>query len=297
MPPEQATVGDLAIDVLQQQTAQLMEHSPGARGGRDPRAVHQMRVATRRLRAALRLFADILPAAQAEHLDAELKWVAGQLGHVRDLDVQLRRLRETATELQLESALAPYVTWLEDQRREAQQTLEAALNSARFMDLVEALRSVSTWTLPEAATAPLRQQAALRLERVFKTFRKRATRLRRKSPLQAFHKVRIRAKRLRYAAEFFQPIFGQPASRFIKRLTKLQDILGELQDSVVSDERIRDAVTRNGASWPIGTTLALGQILEHEANHRERLKRRFQKRYEDVAGKAWRRLESNVAMS
>ena len=291
-----ATIGELAIGVLQEQTKAFLEHSPGARAAQDPRPIHQMRVAARRMRAALRLFGDLLPPDRAEHLNAELRWIAGQLGHVRDLDVQLRRLHDTATGLQLESALEPYIAWLNDERHQAVDALQAALNSARFMDLVEALHAVSTWTLPAAAAAVLHDDVPPRLKRVFKAFRKRATRLRPKAPSDAFHRVRIRAKRLRYAAEFFAPLYGKPAQKFIKRLTRVQDVLGELQDSVVAAERIKNAVARQ-VSWPPETTLALGRIIEHDARRAAKLKRQFGDRYEEVAGKAWTRLESNVLMS
>src|SRR5207302_9510156 len=102
------------------------EHMAGAREGEDPLHVHQMRVPTRRMRAAWRLFADVLPA-EAGTLNEELKWIAGQLGAARDLDVQVRRLRETAAELGLSEALVPYGAWLEEQRERAQAELVSAI--------------------------------------------------------------------------------------------------------------------------------------------------------------------------
>ena len=107
-PPE--TIGALAILVLVRNAAAFDEHLPGAREGQDPVHVHQMRVATRRIRAALRLFGDVLPA-DASSLNDELNWIAGQLGAARDLDVQVRRLRDTAAELGLSDALVPYGAW------------------------------------------------------------------------------------------------------------------------------------------------------------------------------------------
>src|SRR5260221_5847779 len=93
-----ATIGALAIQVLIRNAAEFEEHTPGALDGHDPEHVHEMRVATRRMRAALRLFGDVLPA-EANSLNDELNWIAGQLGATRDLDVQVRRLREAPTEL------------------------------------------------------------------------------------------------------------------------------------------------------------------------------------------------------
>src|SRR5947207_2329226 len=131
-----ATIGALAVQVLTHNAAAFEEHMPGARDGQDPVHVHQMRVATRRMRAALRLFGDVLPA-EASGLNDELNWIAGQLGATRDLDVQVRRLRETAVELGLSEVLVPYGAWLEEQRQRAQGELVSGMESPRFGQLMQ----------------------------------------------------------------------------------------------------------------------------------------------------------------
>jgi CHAD domain-containing protein len=292
-----ATTGALAIEILKQQSARFLDLAPGARSGHDTEAVHQMRVAARRMRAALRLFSDVLPKVEATHLNGELKWIASLLGHARDLDVQLSRFDELAARLDLAGALAPYKAWLEEQRREAQVALEDALRSPRFMELVQVLRGLDTWPLDPLTDAPVLEDAPRRLARAFKALRKRARKLTVDSPAPEFHKTRIRAKRLRYAAEFFTPAYGKPAERLVKRLVALQDLLGDLQDGVVAEQRIRTAVDMVGSNWPPTTTLALGQVLAENAKRAEKLRRQFRKIYDEVAGKAWSRLESKVAMS
>src|SRR5258707_15789426 len=92
------TTGDLALDILEQQAAAFLGHAPGAHAGEDPLHVHQMRVATRRMRAALKLFADVLPA-EAGSLNDELQWIARQLGACRDLDVHMRRIHDSGAAL------------------------------------------------------------------------------------------------------------------------------------------------------------------------------------------------------
>jgi CHAD domain-containing protein len=290
------TVGDLATDVLQKQTAAFLQHSPGVREGQQPEAVHQMRVAARRMRAALRWFRDVLPTASASHLKGELKWIAALLGEARDLDVQLGRLQTIGQKLDLTAPTGCYAAWLVDQRQLAQQRLEEALGSPRYADLVQTLRAVPTWGLPEAAARPLAEDAPDRLRHVFDAFRKRARKLSPDAPDPEFHAVRIHAKRLRYAAEFVKPLYGEPAAQFSAELSKLQDILGELQDSVVGDERMRAASTTVEPAWPPETLLALGEILRYDARRRTTLKRRFGKRYEAVVGKPWKRLESAAAI-
>ena len=90
-----STMGELAFAVLRRQLAVLRDKEPGTRLGEDPEELHDMRVATRRLRAALSLFADVLPV-RAQVFREELGWLGRLLGAVRDLDVQLEGLADMA---------------------------------------------------------------------------------------------------------------------------------------------------------------------------------------------------------
>lgn len=277
------------MQVLTQQAAAFLDQAPGARAGEDPRAVHQMRVATRRLRAALRLFGDVLPP-EAGAVRDELHWIAGQLGPVRDLDVQLERLRERALELGISVALVPYGAWLEAQRRQAQATLVAALGSQRFDALAQRLHGVHAWTPILADDRPLRTDAPRRVRRAYRQLRKLADALGPESPPAEFHRVRIRAKRLRYAAEFFEATYGKPAQQLVRRAVRLQDLLGDLQDGVVSAQRIHAAVQTAAGTWPAETSLALGQVVEHDRQRGEQIRRRFASVYRALNLKGWRRL-------
>lgn len=289
------TIGALAMHVLQEQSQRFFDLAPATRMGHDSRSVHQMRVAARRMRAALRLFGEDLPSSEAEHLNAELKWAAGQLGHVRDLDVQLKRLGETAAERGLEGRLMRYTEWLLMERHAAQEELLAALDSARFADLTASLQAIDAWQpLSAEDTAGA---AARRMRRTFRALDKRARTLTPDAPTAEFHKARIRAKRVRYAAEFFEPLYGKRARGFIKRLTDVQDILGDIQDGVVSASWIETAVARQGAQWPADTLLALGQLLEYEHEHQARQKRHFTRSYADEVGTSWRKLEAELDRS
>src|ERR1051326_4428038 len=106
-----STTAELAVQVLRLHATLFADHVPQARLGADPEHVYISRVATRRLRAALRLFSDVLPAS-AQTLDGELRWMASQMGPVRDLDVQRKRLDATALALELSEPLAAYAAWL-----------------------------------------------------------------------------------------------------------------------------------------------------------------------------------------
>jgi triphosphatase len=233
------TSGGLAVHILEQQAAAFLEHAPGAHAGEDPVHVHQMRVATRRMRAALRLFSDVLPP-EASSLNDELQWIASQLGPCRDLDVHIRRTRESGAALGISAALVPYGAWLVHERQRAQVALNTGLESSRFKDLLHRLTTLSD--LVPVGDLPLLEDAPRRLRQARRKLSQRADKLAKDAPPPALHMVRIRAKRFRYTAEFFEPLYGKPARRLVARLTALQDLLGDFQDSVVGGQRIREAV-------------------------------------------------------
>src|SRR5262249_54515903 len=237
-------------------------HIDGVRANEDIEEVHQMRVATRRLRGALRVFGDILPP-EAGTLHDELRWIADRLAPARDLDVQLERLGSTADELGLEAGhIRPYRSWLEAERRKVQAALDEALSSTRFGRLLQLLKSQQEWTTQLTIAE---DDGPRRLRRAYKRLKRRAGELDANSSTADLHKVRIRAKWLRYTAEFFEPAYGQPARRLAQRAVVLQDLLGDFQDGVVSTQRIHEAVDAAAGTWSADTVLALGRVVECEA--------------------------------
>jgi triphosphatase len=282
-----STTGELALEVLREQGHAFAEHASQARlDHSDPEHVHQTRVATRRLRAALRVFDDVLPS-DVKTLTDDLAWIAGQLGPVRDLDVQVRRLQDNASQLGLSQSLVPYGGWLEAQRQRALVSLGAAFESQRFSDLTQRLQQLTA----EPEASPLvEDDAPDRLRAAYKKFEKRADKLRVSSASVAFHKARIRSKRLRYTTEFFETVYGKPARRLIKQAIAVQDLLGDHQDSVVSAHRIHEAVQTAAGDWPAESSLALGRVVQWEVERGYVLRRNFRREFREVAG-AWRRLQ------
>ncbi len=273
----------LAHAVLRQQSEAFLAHVGKAEG------VHDARVATRRLRAALRVFEDVLPP-ETLAVSTDLRWMANQLGPVRDLEVQLARSRAIATELGLEQQLDPYTRWLAERRRQAIEALDRALEAPRFAVLTDHLRPLALFTSDDDAEAG--GEAAQRLRGAYRRLRKRADALGQRSPSDAFHRVRIRAKRLRYAAEFFEPLYGRAARRVARRAVDVQDLLGDHQDGVVNTLHVHEAVrSPEAAGWAVETSLALGQVVQWEAQHGARLRRQFPARYRKLRA-AWRDLRA-----
>lgn len=222
----------------------LVAHDAATRLG-DAEGLHQMRVATRRLRSDLRTFRPLLDAAWAAALRDELAWLARLLGEVRDLDVQLARLRETAGDL-LED-LGPLVSSLEARRDDGRQALLEALRSDRYRSLLDRLVDA----VRDPLAGPRAEKRAARvlpplLARAWAAVEPAGSTLGRADPVERYHAVRIGVKRLRYAAEATGPALG-PAARRYERLAaaagELQDALGAMHDDAVEIDEVRAALS------------------------------------------------------
>ena len=279
---------ELAAEVIQRQAKAFVERAQAGKWDEDPEEIHQARVASRRLRAALRVFKDLLPD-EIVALQPELKWIAGLLGGVRDLDVQVQRLHATSAELGIAADAIPYGGWLEALRGRALASLDEGLRTARFTQLVTNLENLEL-PIPEDGQQLMAEAVAPgRLRQTAKKLRKQAHLVNRTVPDAVVHRARIRAKRLRYAAEFFEPIYGKRARRLIRATTDLQDLLGDHQDSVVNTGHVHEALATAAAAWPAETSLALGRLVQWEAQHCAQLRHRFRTAYAEVED-AWRTL-------
>lgn len=260
-----STLGELAYAMLDRDATAVIHYEPGTRLGDDPEALHQMRVSTRRLRAALALFDQALPA-RAPRLSAELGWLAAVLGAVRDLDVQLENLDQWCEELPGEhgQALDHLRDVLLGHRDEARHHLLEALDSRRYERLMAGLRSMLDQgppkRSPQAATPAVVALPALIGQRHRAAVRA-AKRAERSGVITDFHRLRLRCKRLRYAVEFTAGLYGNDAKRFGKTVAGLQDQLGLIQDAEVAYERLRNiSVTSEGAALPPETIFAMGMV-------------------------------------
>jgi inorganic triphosphatase YgiF len=126
------SLGELAFAVLRRQFAAMRAHEPGTRLGEDPEELHDMRVATRRMRAAIKIFQDALPE-RSRWLREELRHFAGVLGAVRDLDVHIEEVKGLSSgDGEEDEALAAVVASLERRRAEARGRMLEALDSERY---------------------------------------------------------------------------------------------------------------------------------------------------------------------
>jgi inorganic triphosphatase YgiF len=198
-----APVGAALGLALARSVVSLVRHDPGARLDEDPEDVHQMRVATRRLRSHLKSFAPLLAEGWAEALREELRWLGQELGRVRDADVLAQRLAASSRALAEAEARAAkdLLDHLAAARRDERARLLASLRSPRYLALVESLvEAARAPALRGDAAAPSRAALAPPLAACWKRLEKRVAKLPSEPADAELHAVRIRAKHLRYAA-------------------------------------------------------------------------------------------------
>ena len=236
-----------SIALIVGQLLDVMLHwSAGAAEGATPLPVHQMRVATRRLRSALSVFKGVAACPEVEPLGLALKDLAARLGGARDWDVFLDGTgARIGTAFPDDRRVRSLLAAARRRRAEAYSALREYLAGPMFRELEISIGCTASLRPWEAAAG---QQNALHdaLQgdtAVFATgvLTKRLRQVRHAGrgihelPVAALHELRKDCKRLRYAAEFFQPLFSErPAARFIKHLAALQEELGMLNDAAVA---------------------------------------------------------------
>lgn len=226
--------------------------------GGDPDALHNIRIALTHLRTAIRFFSPMVDDAQRPKVWAELKWLNGQLGMVRDLDVAIERIvAESGAEL---AVVAELQHW-DDKRAESHRLLARALQSSRYRRLVEqtsAWIENGPWSTRRSKDAirlrrcTLADHAAARLTEWETTLLKKARNLR-KLDVEKRHKLRILNKRLTYSIESLQDLFAEDSltkqKSILKTLRKAQRSLGQLNDDARGHAL---AASLNGAGHDVG---------------------------------------------
>ena len=247
---------------LGEQVRRLLAHDPGTRLGADPEELHQLRVATRRLRAFLRAGRPLLDRAWAEDLRVELGWLGRELGPARDLDVLVERLEHELAELgpDAEGGTGLLVE-LDAERATARQAVVDALSGERYIALLDRLDHASD---PELSGDEPPLAKVWRAE--WKQTKKAFSKLDEASADDELHAARIRVKRARYAAELAEHELGKRGKAFVEAAKELQDVLGTHQDASVAEERIRSwAASAVGAGVAAGQLVQLERTRKHEA--------------------------------
>ena len=260
-------VGEVAFAILRKQFATMLAHEPGTRLGEDPEELHDMRVATRRMRAALKLFSAALPE-QACFYRNELKWVGGVLGEVRDLDVQIEHFEKLSTEQEEDREALSVAKALKERRALAREHMPEALDSDRYDSFVSSYNGMLCRG-PEGeeheeglANEPIVVVAPDLVYRRYKKWRKVGKDLSEESPPEEYHEFRKEGKRLRYTLEFLKDVYGKKVTiGLVKPLKELQDDLGRHQDLIVAAELLENVAAEAQRLSP-RTAFAIGSLSE-----------------------------------
>ena len=288
--------GDTARDatrrILLHQLEVMLRNEPGVRENLDTEFLHDFRVAVRRTRAALGQLRGVFPREERSRFRKELSWLGRMTGPVRDLDVYLTilpRYRQWLPAAERQH-LEPLRALLERRHTQAHGELVRALDRKRYRRLVASWREFLE--CPEApaleaapdAGRPISALAAERIHAMWEKALARGGAIRHDTPADGVHRLRIDCKKLRYLLEFFGGLFpGADVRRAVRSLKKLQDNLGEFNDLVVQEGKLRQLVAGDdpGEGLPPQTLLAIGRLVERLDARRTAVRAQFHDRFEE----------------
>ncbi len=278
--PAKATPGEVSTDMTVGQTFraigrncvnQMIANEHCLINNGDPEAIHQMRVALRRLRSAIRLFRDLLTSPQNDAIREELRWLQASLGPARDTYVFLEEIVAPVVLAHPETAplLALRAHWSQESATHVKHAMDS-VGEPRFTSLILSLVGwieAGQW-LDEDAVAETRDQpitnfAKQILAKQDKRLRRAATDEPTALPMEDLHNLRILCKQLRYTSEFFAALFPKKLVKVhLTALSELQEVLGQLHDIAVAAERLGQATSTqdgaalntpdNGRAWAAG---------------------------------------------
>jgi len=271
---------------LKQQLDDILRHDPGTRLGQNQEDLHQMRVATRRSRAILRTIQPASNSTWHTTIRREIGWLASTLGRVRDFDVLLETLQHethtlTASE---QAAYSSLLRQLTTQRAEAQTTMLEDLRSARYLTLLDHLQS----SIQHMDILNLHVALQDLVKKEFDKLEKAVDNLPKAYNDENLHRLRIGAKRVRYALELAEPCIGKSASQLIRQVRKLQDLLGAHQDTVMIEEQLQTFLR---STQHVSSAFTTGLIVERLRRRRSKARKDFPNRWDKVKKRAevlWR---------
>jgi CHAD domain-containing protein len=207
----------------------------------DPEYLHDMRVAMRRLRSALRFLREFFDEYFCAYLRSELSWAAGLLGEVRDMDVLMEVIEKAMKECSVsEASSSEVLKRLTSTHAEDRKALKSAIRSKRYAALMSKLFNFVEHAYFKQANAgdDLKETASRIIRKIMQRCDGAMNRVEASLTDESMHRLRIAMKHLRYACEFFTPLFDQRIRQIIKKTVRFQDCLGIHQDSIVAIRKL-----------------------------------------------------------
>lgn len=272
----------LLFRYFQQQLEIIRRQHPRALEGIDPEGVHQMRVATRRTRAIMKAFKEMLGDATVARFNAELRWLARNLGRARDADVIERRAKETG-----ETDAAHYMRFLEQETVAAYEHLADVLQHERCAALENDLRQFVSAGPTDAMRERFGDLSVAECARRY--IRPALARLLAHgnaidadAPARELHRLRIEAKRFRYLLDFFGTVQADEWAQLTEAVKNLQDVLGEHQDAITAQAHLADYMaTLTDAGAGSDKLLSTAQLMHAEAERIAASRQQFDSTWSD----------------
>ncbi len=275
----------------------LSASAPGALAGCDIEHLHEYRVALRRMRALVGQFKEIMPAGTAAYLAGELRWLGDCTGALRDADIYLAALERYRGWLpeDLQIHLQPLQQYLRRIKNDEQERFVRALNDKRynlFAAYVQDILTKGPAAWGKQANAPYADLAAKKIWRLYKKMLGKGCKINPDSPAAALHELRKSGKKLRYLAGFAKTALpGRQAPGLLRRLRRLQAILGDHQDFEVQAEtlmRFSKQLMRDETA-PHGAFLANGILIGHLASRQAGARANFEACFKKFSSKPIKR--------
>jgi len=247
-PRRSSSAAEVVTAYLKVQVAALRDLEPKVRAD-EYDSVHQMRVTTRRLRATLRSFGQVIPRSKSEKVAAELKWLGGLLGEARDAEVLPDHLQSSLKPVPVELVIGPVQARIQGHfapvRASAREKVIEAFSTVRYAKLLADLdRLALDHPSGPKASKPARDVLPAAVNKAYKQAARRMRVARHTPPGHdrdvALHQARKSARRARYAAEAVTPAVGKKASKFAEQMKKVQSVAGDHQDAVIARGAARD---------------------------------------------------------
>ena len=294
-------VAEAGRKVMRFHLARMLAREAGTRSGSDPEELHAMRVATRRQRAAWRVFGGSFRPGRTKRYRNGLREIASRLGAVRDLDVLLEAADLYRADLPVpeQRALEPLLSDWRQHRDDARILLIRELDSDGYRrwvdDYRDFVRTEGAAVMPVGPTQPhrVRDTTASRIWNAYEQVRSYEPVLR-WADIETLHELRIAGKWLRYTLEFVREALGDDAAPLIARVTALQDHLGLMNDANVSASMARTFLVEHAGELSPLEGAAIGRYLVSREREVARLHRTIGAPWRGVAGVTFRRTLGRV---
>ena len=270
------TVFSAARAIIGVQAHRLRHNTENALRNRDPDSLHDLRVAARRLRSALRIFGPFLEKKVTRTLRGELKWVTRRLNEARNLDIFFDRIDAGLSKKNISSSARQKILHaIEEKRMAEKQAMAKVLRSRRYLLVLNGLDTLRDSLENVCPGSRKKKHSIMRASgKIMKEALKEITSWKKKTAKDAspddLHRIRIAFKRLRYACEFFRGLYGKNVRRAIRLCIDFQDTLGDYRDSTLCGQYIQ--------ALPHNLPEAAIRILsEHEKRCAEDAHSRFEK--------------------